>query len=210
MRALVVDAYDSFVHIIYQYLRTLDVDADVVRNDKVSFAAIHRDSPDFILLGPGPGHPADAGYVQLIHEFGSEIPILGICLGHQAIGLAFGGKVERASHLMHGKTSAISHDGRGCFRDQHSPLRATRYHSLIVADAGLPSSLMVTARAGDDNYIMGLRHRLAPIESVQFHPESIYTENGLALFAGFIETHVRPNLETLQGEARRGTTAATC
>lgn len=194
MKALVIDAYDSFVHIIYQYLRTLDVDAHVVRNDKVTLDTIQREKPDFILLGPGPGHPADSGYVGLIHEVAGSIPILGICLGHQAIGLAFGGKVIRASHLMHGKSSPISHDETGCFVGQPNPLRATRYHSLIVADSDLPPSLIVTARATDDDYIMGLRHESLPIESVQFHPESVNTQNGLKLFSNFIEEHVRATL----------------
>jgi len=190
MKALLVDAYDSFVHIIYQYLRTLGVAVKVVRNDKLSIGEIHDDRPHFILLGPGPGHPADSGYVTLIREFSGDIPILGVCLGHQAISLAFGGKVERATHLMHGKTSLIAHDGRGCFVGQPSPLKATRYHSLIVPEAELPDSLVVTARANDDGYVMGMRHRSAPIESVQFHPESIYTENGIGLFINFIESHV--------------------
>lgn len=190
MRALVIDARDSFVHIIYQYLRMLDVAAHVVRNDKVSIEAIHLYRPDFILLGPGPGHPADSGYVNIVREFAGNIPMLGICLGHQAIGLAFGGKVERASHLMHGKTSQIVHDKTGCFSGQPNPLRATRYHSLIVSEADLPESLIVSAHANDDGYIMGLRHRTKPIESVQFHPESVNTENGIAFFENFINTYV--------------------
>lgn len=192
MKALVIDAYDSFVHIIYQYLRTLGVEAYVVRNDRVTLDTVQCEKPDFVLLGPGPGHPADSGYVDLIRGLAGSIPILGICLGHQAIGLAFGGKVARASHLMHGKSSLISHDEVGCFLDQPNPLRATRYHSLIVDENDLPPSLIITARAADDDYIMGLRHESLPIESVQFHPESVNTQNGLCLFRNFIGEHVRP------------------
>lgn len=192
MKAFLIDAYDSFVYIIYQYVRGLGAEARVVRNDLVDHADVEAWRPDFILLGPGPGHPADARYVEVIRRFEGRIPILGVCLGHQAIGLAYGGKVARASHLMHGKTSPIEHDGRGCFREQPSPFRATRYHSLIVEEEGLPSCLEITARAQDDGYIMGLRHKSAPIESVQFHPESVYTEDGMRLFRNFVATHVKP------------------
>jgi anthranilate synthase/aminodeoxychorismate synthase-like glutamine amidotransferase len=190
MRALLIDAYDSFVYIIRQYLLSMDIETPVIRNDKVVLEDVERLNPDFIVLGPGPGHPADAHYVDIISRFGSRIPILGICLGHQAIGLAFGGKVERADHLMHGKTSAIEHDGKGCFLNQPNPFSATRYHSLIVDRASLPSCLEVTARSRDDGYIMGMRHRALPIESVQFHPESICTEHGASLFANFVESRL--------------------
>lgn len=191
MKALVIDAYDSFVYIIYQYLLTLDVDVDVIRNDKVTVDSVRKNRPDFILLGPGPGHPAEAGYVEIINKFGGDIPILGICLGHQAIGLAFGAQVHRASHLMHGKRCSILHDGKGCFHRKKGAFQAARYHSLIVSESQLPSSLIVTARSADDNYVMGLRHRQKPIESIQFHPESIYTDNGLKIFENFITTYVR-------------------
>ncbi|HEU4327156.1 MAG TPA: aminodeoxychorismate/anthranilate synthase component II [Roseiflexaceae bacterium] len=191
MKALVVDAYDSFVYIIHQYLLKLGVQPTVVRNDQISLEQIAVQSPDFILLGPGPGHPADARYVDIIQRFGGHTPILGVCLGHQAIGLAFGGQVLRAEHLMHGKTSQIRHDGRGCFAARPNPLRATRYHSLIVGEEGLPPCLEITARSGDDGYIMGLRHRELPIESVQFHPESVYTQDGLMLFQNFLTAHVK-------------------
>jgi anthranilate synthase/aminodeoxychorismate synthase-like glutamine amidotransferase len=191
MKALVIDAYDSFVYIIYQYLLSLGAEARVVRNDVVTEKEVRQYAPDFLLLGPGPGHPADAHYVELIQRFHKELPILGVCLGHQAIGLAFGGKVARAGHLMHGKTSAIQHDGKGVFAQAPQPMRATRYHSLIVDAEGLPDCLEVSARAGDDGYIMGMRHRTAPVESVQFHPESVYTEQGLDLFRNFVRTHVR-------------------
>jgi anthranilate synthase/aminodeoxychorismate synthase-like glutamine amidotransferase len=197
MRALVVDAYDSFVYIIYQYLLALDVTPRVVRNDRVRVEEIDAMAPDFILLGPGPGHPADAGYVDVIRRHGEHTPILGVCLGHQALGLAFGGRIGQAKHLMHGKISDIHHDGRGCFAGRPSPFRATRYHSLIVEQGSVPDCLEVTASSGDDRYIMGLRHRRWPLESVQFHPESVCTEGGLALLQNFLDTYVRP-----RGDAR--------
>lgn len=191
MKAFLVDAYDSFVYIIYQYLRQLGLEAKVVRNDQVTPAEIEAFGPDMLVLGPGPGHPAEAHYVPLVQRYGGKLPILGVCLGHQAIGLAFGGKVSRASHLMHGKTSLLRHDGRGVFAGRPQPLRATRYHSLIVEEEGLPAEFEISARAEDDGYVMGMRHRQLPIESVQFHPESIYTEDGLKLFQNFIDTHVK-------------------
>lgn len=192
MKALVVDAYDSFVYIIYQYLLRLGVEARVVRHDRMDTQAdIERFSPDFLLLGPGPGHPANVCYVELIRQYGGRIPIMGVCLGHQAIGLAFGGQIDRASHIMHGKCSQIQHDGQGCFRHAPSPFKATRYHSLIVRKEGLPECLRITASARDDGYIMGLRHNELPIESVQFHPESVFTESGIALFENFISGHVK-------------------
>ncbi|HWK43928.1 MAG TPA: aminodeoxychorismate/anthranilate synthase component II [Stellaceae bacterium] len=190
MKALLIDAYDSFVYIIRQYLLEADIDTRVIRNDRISLADIDEMAPDFIVLGPGPGHPADAHYVEIIERFGGGIPILGVCLGHQAIGLAFGGTVRRATHLMHGKTSLVVHDGSGCFHGQKRPLRATRYHSLIVERETLPPCLTVTAEAADDGYIMGLRHATLPIESVQFHPESICTEAGPSLFTNFVTRHV--------------------
>lgn len=190
MNTLVIDAYDSFVYIIYQYLLKAGVNPTVVRNDKITLETIEAKAPDAIVLGPGPGHPAEAHYVEIIRAFAGRIPIMGVCLGHQAIGLAYGGTVGRASHLMHGKTSLIDHDGAGCFKDQPQPLRATRYHSLIVEEAGFPAELAVTARAQDDGYIMGLRHRTLPLESVQFHPESILTEQGMRIFTNFFDAYV--------------------
>lgn len=190
MKALLIDAYDSFIYIINQYLLSLEVETSVVRNDKVGFDLVEQLNPDMIVLGPGPGHPREARYVELIQRFQGRYPILGVCLGHQAVGLAYGARVARASHLVHGKTSPVRHDQRGCFAGQPNPFQATRYHSLIVEEDSLPDCLEVVARAEDDGYVMALRHRALPIESVQFHPESVCTENGIALFSNFIETYV--------------------
>ena len=191
MKALIVDAYDSFVYIIYQYLLSAGIDATVVRNDKITLAEISSFQPDFIVLGPGPGHPKDAHYIEIIQKFGADIPILGICLGHQAIGLAFGGEIEQAKNLMHGKTSLIDHDNQGCFANQNNPFRATRYHSLIVSKQNFPDCLTISAYDQEDQYIMGLRHKHLPIESLQFHPESICTESGDQLFKNFIKTYCK-------------------
>lgn len=191
MRSLVIDAYDSFVHTICDYLRTMDVDVEVVRNDRIDAKGVERRAPDMVVLGPGPGHPADAGYVELIQELGRHTPMFGVCLGHQAIGLAYGAAVERAEHLMHGKTSLIEHDGAGCFGSRTQPFHATRYHSLVVErDSVHMTDLDISATSPVDGYVMGLRHKSHPVESVQFHPESILTEQGFALFKGFIATHV--------------------
>lgn len=192
MRALLIDAYDSFIYIIAQYLQGLQLDTRVVRNDEVSFDMVEELRPDLIVLGPGPGHPSEARYVELVRRFQGRCPILGVCLGHQAIGLAYGARVRRASHLVHGKTSVVHHDGRGCFVGHPNPCRATRYHSLIVEESGLPDCLEIAARAADDGYVMAMRHRTLPIESVQFHPESVCTEDGIALFRNFIDHYVRP------------------
>jgi anthranilate synthase/aminodeoxychorismate synthase-like glutamine amidotransferase len=191
MKAVLVDAYDSFVHIIHQYLLELDIETTVVRRDKAVDAAIRRLEPDFLVLGPGPGHPRDAGYLELLEKYGGRLPILGVCLGHQAIGLAHGGEIRQAANLMHGKSSPIRHDGRGCFKNQPDPFQATRYHSLIVD--GLPEGgpLEITATAEDDGYVMGLRHRSLPIESMQFHPESITTTSGANLLRDLVACHVR-------------------
>nr|AFV52122.1 ADC synthase II [Streptoalloteichus sp. ATCC 53650] len=190
MRALLVDAYDSFVHIIYQYLRRLGVRVDVVRCDECGPREVRRAAPDLVVLGPGPGRPEDAGYVPLVRELRGSVPLLGICLGHQAIALAYGGSVVPARRPRHGKTSEIHHDGRGCFRRQRGPVRVTRYHSLVVAEADLPTELAVTARSADDGHIMGLRDADSRVESLQFHPESITTTGGLTMIADFISGHV--------------------
>lgn len=195
MKTLLIDAYDSFVYIIYQYLMELNIDVVVKRNDKISLSDISALAPDFIVLGPGPGHPKDARYVEIIEKFAGKIPMLGVCLGHQAMGLAFGGKVEQAKNIMHGKISEILHDNKGCFYQQKNPFRATRYHSLIVAKDQLPDCLEISASDTDDNYIMGLRHQQYALESIQFHPESICTEDGIRLFSNFIEHYVSHELK---------------
>ena len=190
MKAVLVDAHDSFVHIIHQYLLELDIETTVVRRDKAVDAVIAREKPDFLVLGPGPGHPRDAGYLELLENHAGRLPILGVCLGHQAIGMAFGGTVCQATNLMHGKSSPIRHDGRGCFRNQPDPFQATRYHSLIVNGLDPLGPLEITATAEDDGYVMGRRHESLPIESVQFHPESITTTSGANLLRDFVGTHV--------------------
>ncbi|PWW58258.1 anthranilate synthase component II [Actinokineospora spheciospongiae] len=201
MRALLVDAYDSFTYIIDQYLRDLGLEVGVVRNDRVDPASLAVSAParpDFVVLGPGPGHPADSGYVHLLGAMDPAVPVLGICLGHQAIGMASGGRIERATP-RHGKTSEVLHDGTGCFRDIPTPVRVARYHSLVVEENSIPDDLVVTARAADDGHVMGLRHRSRPIESVQFHPESIGTDFGADLLLNFITTHV-PSKELMTSE----------
>ncbi len=189
MRTLIVDAYDSFVHIIFQYLLELDAGPEVVRSDATGSAQILHQRPDLVVLGPGPGHPAESGHVELVRGLQDEVPIFGVCLGHQAIGMAYGATVSPATNIMHGKTSPISHDGQGAFGLQEPLFRATRYHSLVVEEQTVPDDLVVTARSEDDGYVMGLRHRSLPIESVQFHPESITTEAGLNVFRAFISLH---------------------
>ncbi len=186
MKILLIDAYDSFVHTIYQYLLALHAEVTVVRTDHMDFAKIEAEQYDLIMMGPGPGHPTECGYVKLIHHFQGKIPLFGVCLGMQALAIAFGGQVVKAKHLMHGKTSQISHTNEGCFVGLPNPLTVTRYHSLIAKEDTLPSDLIITARSLDDHYIMGLRHRHLPIEGVQFHPESIGTEEGMALFQNAI------------------------
>ncbi|NYH40483.1 anthranilate synthase component 2 [Micromonospora jinlongensis] len=185
MKVLLVDAYDSFTHIIDQYLRTLGARTMVVRSRSRSTEQLAALRPDAVVLGPGPGHPAESGHVELVHAFAGQVPLLGVCLGHQAIGLAYGGTVTVARHLMHGKTSVVAHDGRGVFAGAPAPLTVTRYHSLIVADPA-PPALEITARSSDDGYVMGVRHLTLPVEGVQFHPESVLTEDGLRLFDNFL------------------------
>ena len=190
----VLDNYDSFTYNLVQYLGELGADVVVRRNDELKVEEVEALHPDRILLSPGPCTPAEAGIlVPLIrHMAGTprRTPILGVCLGHQAIGEAFGGDVVRAQHLMHGKTSSITHDGKGVFAGLPSPLTCTRYHSLIVAEETLPAELAVTARVsenGNASVIMGLRHRTLPIEGVQFHPESVLTEGGREMIRNFME-----------------------
>lgn len=184
-RILVVDSYDSFVYNIVQYLGEIGVDPVVVRNDAVDTAGITEMAPDGILLSPGPGRPEDAGIIcDVVSTFAGSIPVFGVCLGHQAIGHVYGAKVVRAPMLMHGKTSAIHHDGSGVFADLPTPLEATRYHSLVVDAATVPPELIVTART-DDGLVMGLRHTSLEVEGVQFHPESILTVSGREMLRTF-------------------------
>lgn len=184
MNLLLIDAYDSFVYIIAQYLKTLGHKVTVIRNDKLNLDAVAE--YEALILGPGPGHPKDSGYVELINNYKGKLPIFGVCLGMQAIALTFGGNVIKASHLMHGKTSKIKHSNEGCFHELSNHLVVTRYHSLIAETESLPDTLDVTATAMDDNYIMGLKHKKFNIEGVQFHPESISTQGGLKIFENFL------------------------
>ena len=183
---LLLDNYDSFTYNLFQYLSELGADVLVRRNDELSVGDVAALAPEKIVISPGPCTPNEAGIsVALIRELGGAIPILGVCLGHQAIGAAYGGAVVRAPQVMHGKLSAIHHGGAGVFADLPQPFQATRYHSLIVRRDDLPDSLEVTAWTVD-GLIMGLRHRTQPVEGVQFHPESIMTEAGKALLKNFL------------------------
>jgi len=183
---LVIDNYDSFTYNLVQYLGELGEEVVVRRNDEISIADIEADLPRNILISPGPGCPDEAGIsLQLIAQFGGRVPILGVCLGHQSIGQAFGGRVVRAQQVVHGKGSAVFHDGKSIFAGLESPFRAGRYHSLVVERESLPSCLEVSAETSD-GVIMGLRHREKKIEGVQFHPESILTEEGRKLLANFL------------------------
>ena len=182
----VLDNYDSFTYNLVQYMGELGAEMTVRRNDELTPEEVESLHPDRILLSPGPCTPQEAGIsIPLIQHFAGKVPILGVCLGHQAIGAAFGGKVVRAPKLMHGKTSEVIHDGRTLFTGIASPMTCTRYHSLIVAKEGLPRELEVTART-EDGIIMGLRHREYKIEGVQFHPESVLTPEGPALLKNFL------------------------
>ena len=184
---LLLDNYDSFTYNLAQYLGELGCKLEVHRNDKISVEQIARRKPERIVISPGPCTPQEAGIcVELIQQLTGKFPILGVCLGHQAIGAAFGGKIVRAPKLFHGKTSEIKHDGRGIFRSVENPLTATRYHSLIVERKSLPRELEVTAET-KDGVIMGLRHRKYKLEGVQFHPESVLTESGKQILKNFLE-----------------------
>jgi para-aminobenzoate synthetase component II len=184
---LLLDNYDSFTYNLAQYLGELGCTLEVHRNDRISVEQIVRRKPERIVISPGPCTPQEAGIsVKLIQELAQEFPILGVCLGHQAIGAAFGGKIIRAPKLFHGKTSEIKHDGKGIFRSVENPLTATRYHSLIVERKSLPRELVVTAET-KDGVIMGLRHRKYKVEGVQFHPESVLTETGKQILKNFLE-----------------------
>ena len=186
----VLDNYDSFTYNLVQYLGELGAEVEVRRNDQVSVDEIENMRPERIVISPGPCTPQDAGIsIELIRHFAGRVPLLGVCLGHQAMGAAFGGQVVRAKTLMHGKTSEVEHDGKTIFRGLKSPMTATRYHSLIVADEDLPKDLEVSAWITDKDgtrVIMGLRHRKFPVEGVQFHPESVLTAEGKQLVKNFL------------------------
>jgi anthranilate synthase/aminodeoxychorismate synthase-like glutamine amidotransferase len=183
---LLIDNYDSFTYNLYQYLGELGAQVGVVRNDRVTLEAIEAMAPGHIIVSPGPGHPRDAGISQdAIRRFAGRVPILGVCLGHQCIGEVFGGVVEGAGEIRHGKVSRIEHDGRGVFRDLPSPIEATRYHSLAIRPDSVGDVLEVSARS-ESGVIMGVRHRTLPVEGVQFHPESILTPDGHRLLRNFL------------------------
>jgi anthranilate synthase component II len=205
---LVIDNYDSFTYNLVQYLGELGAEVRVMRNDVVTLDEIAEARPERIVISPGPGRPEHAGVtMDVIRRFGQTTPILGVCLGHQAIGAVFGGEVVRAGVPMHGKTSTIEHDGRGVFTGIPGPFLASRYHSLIVAEEGLPAELEVTARTREDASIMGLRHRTWPVHGVQFHPESILTGEGHRILRNFLESHDgRVNVDgiaNIDGSVRR-------
>lgn len=184
---LMIDNYDSFTYNLVQYLGELGADPKVFRNDQITIAEIEKMKPERIVISPGPGTPKDAGIsMEVVKRFAGKVPILGVCLGHQAIGYAFGGEIVRAKNLMHGKTSQIKHDNKGVFKGLPNPFTATRYHSLVVKRESLPDCLEISAES-EDGEIMGLRHKEFPIEGVQFHPESILTEAGKKLLANFLK-----------------------
>jgi anthranilate synthase/aminodeoxychorismate synthase-like glutamine amidotransferase len=188
----ILDNYDSFTYNLVQYLGELGAEVEVRRNDEVTIEEIEAMHPERIVVSPGPCTPQDAGIsIELIRHFAGKTPLLGVCLGHQAIGAAFGGEVIRARNLMHGKTSQVEHDGRTIFKGLSSPMTATRYHSLIVSEKDLPSDLEVSAWTSDKDgtrVIMGLRHKKLAVEGVQFHPESVLTDEGKKLVANFLRS----------------------
>jgi para-aminobenzoate synthetase component II len=185
---LVIDNYDSFTYNLVQYLGEMGVQIEVARNDELTVEEILKKNPDHLVISPGPCSPKEAGIsVDIIKKIGGKIPILGVCLGHQSIGYAYGGDIIRAKKLMHGKTSQIKHDGKGVFKGMPNPFKATRYHSLAIKKETLPDCLVVTAES-EEGEIMGVRHKSLPVEGVQFHPESILTESGRILLRNFIES----------------------
>ncbi|MBN1692803.1 MAG: aminodeoxychorismate/anthranilate synthase component II [Dehalococcoidales bacterium] len=183
---LLIDNYDSFTYNLYQYLSELGEEVKVARNDKITLDEIEKMKPERIVISPGPGRPEDAGISnEVVLRFGESVPVLGVCLGHQCIGEAYGGKVVHAGEIKHGKTSSIHHDGQGVFKDVKSPLTAVRYHSLAVERKSLPDCLDISA-VTDNKIIMGIRHREYPVEGVQFHPESILTGVGKDILRNFL------------------------
>lgn len=198
---LMIDNYDSFTWNVVQYLGELQMNVEVVRNDRISLDEIAARSPDYLVISPGPCTPNEAGIsLAIIERFSGQIPLLGICLGHQSIGQAFGGRIVRADRVMHGKTSAIYHCGKGVFADLPGPFRATRYHSLVIARDSLPDCLEITAwtqhEDGSMDEIMGVKHRELAVEGVQFHPESILTERGHQLLDNFLKQNKPQALTT--------------
>lgn len=185
---LLIDNYDSFTFNLAQYLGELGAEVVVRRNNEITLDEIDAMRPEHIVISPGPGRPEQAGVsMDVIKRFGPAIPMLGVCLGHQAMGAALGGRVVRAGQLMHGKTSMVDHDGRGVFKDLQGPFAAARYHSLIVSDDDFPSDLIVAARTTDTGTVMGLRHRVWPMHGVQFHPESVLTQEGRHILRNFLD-----------------------
>jgi len=186
MKILLIDNFDSFVYNLYQYVGELGAEV-IVRRNTIGLKEVKKISPDKIIISPGPGRPENAGAcVEIIKEFGEKIPILGVCLGHQAIGYAFGAKITNAKKLMHGKTSLIEHGGKGIFKGAANPLIATRYHSLAISPENFPEALVISAKCREDNEIMGVRHKKHAIEGVQFHPESILTQDGKKIIENFV------------------------
>ncbi len=196
---LMIDNYDSFTYNLVQYLGELGEDVMVVRNDEITLDAVQQLNPAGVVISPGPCTPDEAGIsVDLINQFSGKVPILGVCLGHQSIGQAFGGKIVRAGKIMHGKTSPVFHDGKGVFQGMPNPFIATRYHSLVIERSSIPDCLEISAWT-EDGEIMGVRHRTLPVEGVQFHPESVLSEHGHQLLSNF-----------LQGNAIRKTSSTLC
>ena len=191
MKVLVIDNYDSFVYNLVQYIGELGADTVVYRNNEITLKQVQTLKPDRIVISPGPGTPEETRYfgvcTDILQHVSPEVPTLGVCLGHQGIVHAFGGRIIRAQKLMHGKTSKIKHDGKGIFRDVKNPFTATRYHSLVGDKRFIPSCLEITAEAADDGEMMAVRHRNYPIEGVQFHPESILCEDGKLILKNFLE-----------------------
>ena len=204
---LLIDNYDSFVHNLARYVRELGWDAVVRRNDALTLNEVEELGPSHIIISPGPCTPAEAGIsTDLVRRFGPSTPILGVCLGHQCIGAAYGGDVVRAAHPIHGKTSVVAHDGSSIFTGLPSPLRVARYHSLVIARPSLPSSLRVVASARDDGEIMAVAHREHPVVGVQFHPESAASEYGYAMLDRFLRgDRSQPSLLAARADGAPGT-----
>ncbi len=185
---LMIDNYDSFTYNVVQYFGKLGADIEVYRNDRITVDEIERKRPEALVISPGPCTPREAGVsVEAIRHFAGKVPILGICLGHQSIGFAFGARIVRAKKLMHGKASNVLHDGKYLFEGMKNPFSAIRYHSLVIDRESLPPELLVTAESEDDGEIMGIRHKEYPIYGVQFHPESILTEDGIKIIENFLK-----------------------